>query len=186
MSGIEGSGTLYNVLSHSSWGAVGPTPTALLEGLTGLSPLPPQALAPLDWPTQRAPIARVQTLRTMLAPGEPLRVRAYVLSPLAAPPTAVQALFAPLGTPASGAWTAVPLTQAAPSEAGVARYVFTGLIPPQAADFQWYFSAQLPGNVSAYTDGLGVPAGTHIGAGGITLTVPPGGAAAPQTVVITG
>ena len=184
VSGIEGSGTLYNVLSHSSWEALGPAPTALLEGLTGQTPLPPQALAPLEWSPQRAPIARVQTLRTMLAPGEPLRVRAFVLSPLAAPPTSVQVAYAPLGTPPGGAWATVPLAQAA-SEAGVARYVFTGVVPPQAADFQWYLSAQLPLNASAYTEGLGVPAGTHIGAAGITLTVPPGGAAAPQTIVLT-
>jgi hypothetical protein len=77
---------------------VGPAPTALLEGLTGLSPLPPAALAPLDWPAQRAPIARVQTLRTMLAPGEPLRVRAYVLAPLAA----IDPLLVPPGPGATG------------------------------------------------------------------------------------
>ena len=185
VSGIEGAGTLYNVLSHSSWGAVGPAPTALLESLTGMSPLPPAALAPLDWSTLRAPIARVQTLRTLLAPGEPLRVRAIILTPLAAPPANVQVAFAPLGTLPSGAWSTVALTQA-PSEAGVTRFVYTGVVPPQAADFQWYLSAQLPANTSAYTDGLGVPAGTHIGADGILLTVPPGGAAAPQTIVLTG
>jgi hypothetical protein len=185
VSGIEGSGTLYNVLSHSSWGAVGPAPTAVLEGLTGLSPLPPAALPPADWPVQRAPIARVQTLRTLLAPGEPLRVRAFVLSPLAAPPATVQVAYAPLGTPPGGAWSTVALAQAA-SEGGVTRFVYTGAVPPQAGDFQWYLSAALPLNASAYTEGLGVPAGTHIGAAGITLTVPPGGAAAPQTVVIMG
>ena len=184
MSGIEGAGTLYDVMSHSAWGAVGPAPTALLEGLTGMTPLPPAAMPPAGWSAARAPIARVQTLRSLLAPGEPLRVRAIVLSPLAAPPASVQVSFAPLGTPPSGSWSTVALAQA-PSEAGVARFVYTGVVPPQAADFQWFLSAALPPNATAYTEGLGIPAGTHISASGITLTVPPGGAAAPQTVVLT-
>ncbi len=189
VSGSEGAGTVYNVLSHGTWGATGPAPTAALLGLTGLPVLPPAALPPNDWPTQRAPIARVPTLRSMLARDEPLRIRAFVLAPAATPPTAVHLAFAPLGTAAGGAgWEVLPLQQAPPTApSGAPRYVFTGTLPPQAGDFQWYLSASLPANTSAYTEGLGVPAGTHFEPdGSITLTVPPGGAAAPQTVVVMG
>jgi hypothetical protein len=181
VSGIEGSGTLYNVLTHSSWDAVGPAPTALLQGLTG-APLPPNAQPPLDWPATRAPLARVQTRRTMLAPGEPLRLRAIVISPLAAPPSAVTLFYAPLG--ASPAWASMPLTQA-PPEGGVVRFVFTGVLPPQASDFQWYLRADLPANTTAFTEGLGIPAGTVISPSGIACFVPPGGAAAAQSIILT-
>jgi hypothetical protein len=181
VSSTEGAGTTYNVLSHSSWGAVGPAPTAALEALTG-APLPPSAQPPAGWPLTRAPVLRVPVLRTMLAAGEPLRVRALVLAPLAAPPANATLFWRAAG--AGGAWAAAPLAQAAP-EGGVPRFVFTAALPPQAADFEWYARVDVPlYNGGAFPDSLGVPAGTVVGPASIACFVPPGGADAPQSVVI--
>jgi hypothetical protein len=155
VSTIEGSGTVYNVLTHSSWAAVGPAPTAALEALTG-APLPAAAQPPASYSPARAPQARVQVVRTMLAPGEPLRIRAVVLTSLAQPPSAATLFYRPAG---GGAYAATPLAQAAP-EGGVARFVFTGALPPQPSDFEWYLRVDLPANATAYTEGLGIPAGT--------------------------
>ena len=110
VSTIEGSGTLYNVLSHGSYGAVGPAPTAQLVNLTG-GPLPAGAVPPLGWPESRPPIARVQVMRTMLAPGEPLRIRAIVLTPLNKPPSSMLVRYAPHG---SNTWQTVPMVQVVP------------------------------------------------------------------------
>ncbi len=178
-SGVEQAGTTYNVLSHSSWSAVGPAPTAVLVALTG-APLPPAALPPAGWPLSRAPQLRVPVVRTMLAADEPLRLRAVVLAPLAAPPANVTLFWRPS---AGGSWASAPLAQAAPA-AGVARFVFTVALPPQAEDFEWYVRADVPLYASAFPDSIGVPAGTVVGAAGIACFVPPGGADAPQSVVI--
>ena len=103
-----------------------------------------------------------------------------MIAPLAAPPSAVTLFYAPLGS--SPVWSSLPLTQA-PAESGVVRFVFTGALPPQPADFQWYIRADLPANTTAYTDGLGIPSGTVISPSGVACFVPPGGAAAAQSVV---
>ena len=181
VSSTEGSGTTYNVLSHSLWGAVGPAPTALLEGLTG-QPLPPAAMPPPGYSAARPPQARVQVVRTMLAAGEPLRVRAIVLTSVAQAPSAVTLFTAPAGP--APVWTATPLVQA-PAVGGVARFVYTAaVLPPGGADFVWYLRADLPVG-GPYTDGLGTPAGTVVAAdGSVACFVPPGGEAAPQSVVI--
>lgn len=180
VSTIEGSGTVYDVLSHSSWSAIGPEPTAALEKLTG-SPLPANALAPSQWSSDRAPIARVQVIRTMLAPGEPLRIRAMVLAPVSAGPKAVTLFWAPHGT---AQWQDMPLSQA-PAVAGVVRFVYTGVLPPQTSDFQWYVNVTLPpAPAGGYPSGLGIPAGTMLSSTSVNCFVPPGGAAAPQSVVI--
>ena len=179
VSTIEGSGTVVNVITHGMWGATGPAPTAALEALTG-QPLPPEAQPPAGYDPLRAPQARVQVVRSMLAAGEPLRLRAVVLAAPSQAPTAVTLFYAPAG---STSWASVPLANAAP-EGGLARLVFTVTLPPQPADFQWYLRADLPVNTTAYTHGLGVPAGTIISPSGVACFVPPGGAEAPQTVVI--
>jgi hypothetical protein len=179
ISTIEGSGTLYNVLSHSAWDAVGPVPTAALEKLTG-APLPADALPPLGWPSTRPPIARVQVIRTMLAENEPLRIRAIVLAQVSAPPTSVLLFTAPHG---SASWVSTPLVQAA-AEGGVQRFVYSVTLPPQPSDFQWYLKVELPAPTTPYTAGLGLPAGTVVTASGVTCMVPPGGASAPQSVVV--
>jgi hypothetical protein len=180
ISSTEGAGTTYNVLSHSSWDAVGPVPPALLETLTG-APLPPAALPPAGWPLTRAPVLRVPVVRTMLAADEPLRVRALLLTPLAAPPANATLFVRPA---AGGAWAATPLAQAAP-EGGAPRFVFTATLPPQPADFEWYARVDVPlYNGGAFPDSLGVPAGTVVGPASIACFVPPGGADAPQSVVI--
>ncbi len=179
VSTIEGSGTVYNVLTHSAWGAVGPGPTAALEGLTG-APLPPSALPPASYSPARAPQARVQVLRTMLAAGEPLRIRAVVLTSLAQPPTAATLFYRAAG---GSSYASANLAQA-PPEGGVPRFVFTGALPPQPGDFEWYLRVDLPANATAYTEGLGIPAGTTVAPGGVTCVVPPGGADEPQSVVL--
>jgi len=181
VSSVEGPGTLYNVLSHSSWDAVGPAASAALAALTG-APLPPDALPPPGWPLTRAPVLRVPVLRSMLAAGEPLRLRALALAPLAAPPRNATVFWRAAG--AAGAWSSAPLAQAAP-EAGVPRFVFTAALPNPGADFEWFATVTVPlygGGV--FPDGLGLPAGTAVGADAITCTVPPGGADAPQSVVV--
>ena len=81
------------------------------------------------------------------------------------------------------AWQSVALTQA-PTVGGVERFVYTVELPPQAADFQWYVRADMPPAAEPYTEGLGTPAGTVVTPSGVTCFVPPGGAAAPQSVVI--
>jgi len=179
VSTIEGSGTVMNVITHGAWGAIGPAPTAALAALTG-EPLPPDAQPPTGYDALRAPQARVQVMRSMLAAGEPLRVRAIVLAAPAQAPTAVTLFSALLG---SSSWAATPLAQAAP-EAGLERFVFTGALPAQPADFQWYLRADLPPNATAYMRGLGVPAGTVVSPAGVQCFVPPGGPGAPHTVVI--
>ena len=179
VSTIEGSGTVYNVLSHSTWDAVGPAPTALLTSLTG-APLPAEAMPPPGYSPTRPPQARVQVVRTMLAADEPLRIRAVVLTSLAQPPLAATLFYAPAG---STAFSPLPLAQAA-AEGGVVRFVFTVELPPQPADFQWYVRVDLAANTTAYTDGLGIPAGTVVGPTGVACFVPPGGAAEPQSVVV--
>ena len=179
VSTIEGSGTVVNIITHGLYGAVGPAPTAALEALTG-QPLPPEAQPPSAYDPLRAPLARVQVVRSMLAQGEPLRIRAIVLASPAQAPTAVTLFSAPAG---STAWVSTPLAQAAP-EGGLARYVYTATLPPQPADFQWFLRADLPANTTAYSRGAGVPAGTVISAAGVACFVPPGGAEAPQSVVI--
>jgi hypothetical protein len=178
-SGIEQAGTLYNVLSHSSWAAVGPARTAELVALTG-APLPADALPPPSWPSTRAPSLRVQVVRTMLGADEPLRVRAVVVAPVVAAPTGVTAYWRLAG---ATAWSSAPLTQAAP-EGGVARFVYTATLPNPGADFEWYAEATLPLYASTFPDGLGVPAGTLIGQDSITCSAPPGGASSPTSVVI--
>ena len=64
------------------------------------------------------------------------------------------------------------------------RFVYTVVLPPQAATFQWFLEATLPAPDKPYTQGLGTPAGTVVNARGVTCFVPPGGPAAPQSVVI--
>ena len=187
VSTIEGSGTLYNVISHSAWDAVGPPATAQLENLTGAA-LPVDAMPPAGWSTRRAPVARVQVIRTMLAAGEPLRIRAIVLAPLSAPPRAVTLFSATHGAPgaegeADDDWVLTPLVQAA-SEGGVERFVYTVTLPPQTGDFQWYLKVELPAPGALYTEGLGIPAGTVVGADSVTCFVPPAGPAQPQSVVV--
>ena len=179
VSTIEGSGTVVNVITHGLWGAVGPDATSLLVGLTG-QPLPPEAMPPAGYDPLRAPLARVQVVRSMLAAGEPLRIRAIVLAAPTQAPSAVTLFSAPAGT---SSWTATPLAQATP-EAGFVRFVYTATLPPQAADFVWYVRADLPANTTAYSRGAGIPAGTVVGASGVQCFVPPGGAAAPQSVII--
>ena len=182
VSTIEGSGTVYNVLSHSTWAALGPAPTAALQALTG-APLPAAALPPPGYSPARPPQARVQVVRTMLAAGEPLSIRAVVLTSLAQAPTAATLFYGPPGGGGGGGYAQLPLVQAAPA-AGVARFVFTGELPAQPADFAWYVRVDLPANTTAYTEGLGLPAGTVVSPGGVACFVPPGGAAEPQSVVI--
>jgi hypothetical protein len=76
------------------------------------------------------------------------------------------------------------VAQAAP-EGGVPRFVFTAALPPQACDFEWYARVDVPlYNGGAFPDSLGVPAGTVVGPASIACFVPPGGADAPQSVVI--
>ena len=184
VSNIEGSGTLYDVISHSAWDAVGPPATTQLAMLTGAA-LPAEAMPPPGWSTLRAPLARVQVIRTMLAAGEPLRIRAIVLAPLSAPPKAVTLFSAAhgAGADADADWASTPLVQAA-SEGGVERFVYTVTLPPQKGDFQWYLKVELPAPTAPYTEGLGIPAGTVVGADGVTCFVPPAGPAQPQSVVI--
>ena len=126
--------------------------------------------------------ARVQTVRTMLTPDEPFNVRAIVITSSAQPPTSVTLFTAPAGT---STWSTHPLTQA-PAAGGRTRFVYTTQLPPAGpgGDFKWYLEARLPANTTAYTAGLGITAGTIIAPDSVTCYVPPGGAAAPQSVVI--
>jgi hypothetical protein len=179
-SGIEQAGTLYNVLTHSSWTAVGPSRTAELVSLTG-APLPAAAMPPPSWPLTRAPILRVQVVRTMLSADEPFRLRAIVVTPISASPSNVTAYWRVSG---SASWTAAPLTQA-PAEADVVRFVYTASLSNPGVDFEYYVEATIPtygGGV--FPDSIGLPAGTVVGPNTITCSAPPGGAAAPTTVVI--
>lgn len=179
-SSTEGPGTLYNVLSHGLWGAVGPAATAELVGLTG-QPLPPAALPPSGYDAARPPQARVPVARTMLGAGEPLRIRAFVLAALTQAPVAATLYTAPHGT---ASWAATPLAQA-PAEAGCTRFVYSAEVANSwATGVDWYVHVQLPANTSAYTGGLGLAAGTVITPTSVDLFVPAGGAAQPQSVII--
>jgi hypothetical protein len=105
VSTIEGSGTIYNLISHGLWGAIGPSPTAELVALTG-EPLPTDALPPTSYDPLRPPQLRVQTVRTMLASDEQVNLRAIVIVAISQMPTAVTLFSAPLG---SSTWTSTTL-----------------------------------------------------------------------------
>jgi hypothetical protein len=184
VSSTEGAGSAYNVLSHGAWGAVGPNTTDELVALAG-EPLPADALPPAGWDPARPPQARVPVARTMLAAGEPLRIRALVLAALAQAPLAATLYTRPHG---GDGWAATPLAQAA-AEAGTPRFVYTAAVPPAgwaaAGGLDWYVHVALPPNTTAYTGGgLGLPAGTTITPAGVEMVVPAGGAAQPHSVIV--
>lgn len=204
VSTTEGFGTVFNALTQSMVNSVGPGPTALLTQLAGQA-LPAAALLPKTYDPLRAPQIEVRCgrtlgeearmrpnlspmqvpiVRSMLEPGEPLRLRAVVLTTPSQAPVNVTLYTATLG---SSSYTATLLTGAGVIS-GVARYVFSGVsAPPGGADFQWYVEAILPGNTTAYTNGVGIPAGTSFvggGSGGVVLRFPATAPAKPQTVVV--
>ena len=142
--------------------------------------LPPEAFASNGYSPQRPPQLRVQVMRSMLASDETLNIRAVLLAAPEQAPLSVMLYTSPAGP--NPQWSAMPLKQAA-AAGGLERFVFTAeFVPP--ADIQWYIVALLPPNTTAYTQGLGLPAGTIVGTDAVRCFVPPGGDKAPQTVVI--
>jgi hypothetical protein len=134
VSTVEGLGTTYNILSRGIYSGVGPTPTLELVNLAGET-LPANALPPSGWDITRPPQARVPTMRSMLAAGEPLRLKAFVLCAAYQAPTSVIVYTSPHGT---STWTPNTMTQA-PSAAGVTRYVYTiEIASPPATGIDWY------------------------------------------------
>ena len=111
-------------------------------------------------------------------------MRTVILTTPAQAPINVTLYTAALG---SSSYTATPLAGAGVIS-GVARFVFSGAAaPPGGADFQWYVEAILPGNSTAYSNGVGIPAGTSFvegGSGGVLLRFPASAPAKPQTVVV--
>lgn len=110
-------------------------------------------------------------------------MRAVILTTPAQEPINVTLYTAPLG---SSDFLATPLTGAG-SVSGVIRFVYSGSFSPSSGDFQWYVEAWLPGNTTAYTNGVGIPAGTSLvggGDGGIVLRYPATAPSKPQTVVV--
>ena len=119
----------------------------------------------------------------MLEAGEALRMRAIILTAPSQAPLNVTLYTASLG---STSYSTTPLVGAGVIS-GVTRYVYSGTFTPPGSDFQWYVEALLPGNTSAYTNGVGIPAGTSfIGGGseGIFLRYPATAPSKPQTVVV--
>ncbi len=120
-------------------------------------------------------------VRSMLEASEPLRMRTVILTTPAQAPINVTLYTAPLG---SSSYTAMPLTGAGVIS-GVVRSVYSGVFNPSAgADFQWYVEAVLPANVTAYTNGVGIPSCTFFEGGHVVLRYPATAPAKPQTVVI--
>ena len=181
VSSTEGPGTVYNVLSHGMWPALGPAPTAELAQLANET-LPPEALPPAGWNPLRPPQARVPVARTMLAAGEPLRIRALVLAALDQAPVAATVFSREHG---ASEWASAPLAQS-PAEAGCARFVFSAALPNVwTTGVDWYVEVVLPPNSTAYTaGGLGLAAGTVITPTAVHLFVPPDADAMPQSVII--
>jgi hypothetical protein len=175
-------GTTTNFLSQSLPNAVGDGPTAALVALMGEN-LPANAFPPTFFDASRSPFLRVLVPRSMLAANEPFRLEAIVLAHPSMAPSTVTLYTAPLG---SSTYTPTPMVQV-PGD-GHVRQVYTAQLPAQAADFQYYVEAILPGKAAAAlpTRGLGRAAGARVlkGDAGLSLVFPATGAQAPQTVMI--
>lgn len=179
ITGVEGIGTIHNIVTHSLPGAIGDGPSSTLEGLTG-QPLPPAAYPPMTYDPLRAPSLRVQTVRTILAVNESFPMRAVVLTTPTQAPLNVTLYTRTLGT---GPFQASALTQAAPV-GGAVRFVYTVTLPPPTSDIEWYLHAVLPPNSTAYRNGLGIPAGTYTSASSVDLYFPPTAPSAPASIVL--
>jgi hypothetical protein len=177
--GIEGMGTIHNIITHSLINAIGSVPTQLLENLAGET-LPAEAFAPMTFDVLRPPMLHVPTVRTVLAQGEPFNMRATVLTSPAQSPTNVTLFWRPIGNSTFLSET----MQGAGVIGGVRRLVFTASLPGPAADFEYYVQASLPANTTAYTRGLGIPAGTQFTANAVNLFFPASAPGVPQTVVL--
>jgi hypothetical protein len=116
----------------------------------------------------------------MLDVAEPLRMRAVILTTSSQAPINVTLYTAPIG---GSTYAATPLSGAGVIS-GVARYVFSGVFAPGDGDFQWYIEAVLPGNSTAYTNGVGIPGGTFFDNGSVVLRYPATAPAKVQTVVV--
>ena len=176
--GIEGAGTIHNVMTHSLPAAFGPQPTAVLEGLANES-LPSDGFPGMDFDPTRAPSLRMPSPRTILAKGESLRVRVWVLTSQATPPVSVTLYKREMGS--TQPYTAVPMTLLNRTRA---VYTVESATTTSDSGFEFYVLAVLVGNTTGYTGGLGIPAGTHFNDSSIQCYYPPTAPATPQTVLV--
>jgi hypothetical protein len=123
-----GLATVVNLENHAEfWPVALGKPAARLTAALG-APLPPDVLPPIQY--QGVPRIIVPTVRTLLAPGEVLRLKVIVLDNRPAESAAV--LWRPLG---SGPFRAAPLRH-------VARAVYQVDLPPSGGDFEYRIEAK--------------------------------------------
>jgi hypothetical protein len=176
--GIEGAGTIHNLITHSLQDAIGAGPTSLLQKLANQS-LPADGFPPAGWDKEEAPSLRVPTVRSILDTNEPLRIRAWILTTLV--PSNVTLYYRALG--GQEAYSQVPLTRVTQS-----RSVYTTSLAPQAipeGGCEYYIEAVFPTNGRAtFHKGLGIPAGTVLGENSVSCFFPPTAPFTPATIVV--
>jgi hypothetical protein len=128
-----GLATVVNLENHAEfWPVALDKPAARLTAALGVA-LPPDAVPPVQY--QGVPRIIVPTVRTLLAPGEVLRLKVIVLDNR--PAESATVLWRPLG---AGPFRAVPLRH-------VGRAVYQVDLPASGADFEYRIEAKTAGGI---------------------------------------